>query len=244
MAYEVRKTAVFNAWLESLTDAAAQDAIVDRMARVRSGSLGDRRSLGDRVSELRVDVGQGYRLYHTIRGPTVIVLLCGGSKKRQRADIGKAQSMAKALGRTRKAIGAGGVRDRQAAYAAPGAGDDEFHFTEEELRISPFDAADYLQRESSQIYILRNALESGHADYIAVALDAVARARARRETGGSPSRKGKPTLKTLTTVLKALGLRLEVVVAFEIMRALSHGQVSEDSHSLQMTYFPDRRRRH
>jgi len=222
VSYEVRTSPAFDAWLEGLNDIVARDAITARIARVRRGLFGDRRSVGDRVSELRVDVGQGYRLYYTMRGRTVILLLCGGSKKSQTADIRKAEAMVKAADKKR---GSGGsrVREQQAGYAAePG----EPVITDEDLVFTPFDAADYLERDSSQIYLLRDAFSSGHPAYIADAIGAVARARARglsgleRETGikrqtlnKSLSLKGNPTLETLMTVLGALGLRLEIVAA-------------------------------
>jgi putative addiction module killer protein/probable addiction module antidote protein len=212
---------VFDVWLDGLTDEIAQDAIVNRIVRVESGSLGDWRSVGDKVSELRINVGQGYRLYYTMRGRTVVHLLCGGSKKTQKTDIRKAEAMAKALGKTKKEPGDGRVRDRQSAYLPEGRDDDEFHFTEDELKLSPFDPADYLERESSQLYLLRSALADGHPGYIATAIGAVARARGltnlQRATGikrqtlnKSFSLKGNPTLETLVTVLGALGLRLEI----------------------------------
>lgn len=207
-----------------LTDIVARDAITARIARVESGLLGDRKSVGDQVSELRIDIGKGYRLYYTMGGPTLVHLLSGGHKKRQKADIRKAEAMAKALRKTKKVGGESRVRDRQSTYAAQKDEDEEFHFTEDELKLSPFDAADYLERESSQIYLLRDAIESGHPAYIANAVGAVARARARgltnleRATGikrqtlnKSLSLKGNPTLETLMTVLAALGLRLEIV---------------------------------
>jgi len=219
---KVQKTAAFNAWLDGLTDTIAQDAISDRLARIETGLLGDHKSVGDRVSEFRVDVGQGYRLYYTLRGRVIVLLLCGGGKKTQRADIRRAEAMVKAMKKRKAEPSAGGVRERRSTYTAETGEDEEFSFTEEELAVSPLDVADYLGRESSQIYVLRNALESGHPGYIAVALGAVARARGlsklERETGikrqtlnKSLSRKGNPTLETLTTVLGALGLRLEVV---------------------------------
>jgi putative addiction module killer protein/probable addiction module antidote protein len=222
VSYEVQRSAEFNAWLNDLKDAIAHDAIVDRLVRVESGLLGDRRSVGDRVSELRVNVGQGYRLYYMMRRQTTIFLLCGGSKKTQKANIRRAEAMAKALGKAKRESGESRVRDRQSAYAAQGGEEEEFHFTEAELKFSPFDAADYLERESSQIYLLRNALASGHAPYIANAVGAVARARGlsnleratgrRRQTlNKSLSLRGNPTLETLVTVLGALGLRLEIV---------------------------------
>jgi probable addiction module antidote protein len=187
------------------------------------GPLGDRRSVRGRISELRVDFGQGYRLYYTMRGRTLIALLCGGSKKGQKTDIRKAEAMAKAMNEEKRAPPSGRVRERQTPYAPEGGDEDEFHFTEEDLKLSRFDAADYIRGDDdSQIYLLRNALASGHPGYIAVALGAVARARGlsnlERATGikrqtlnKSLSLKGNPTLATLLTVLDALGLRLEVV---------------------------------
>jgi putative addiction module killer protein/probable addiction module antidote protein len=213
---------MFDAWLEGLKDTGACDAVADRIGRLRRGLFGDRRSVGDRISELKIDVGQGYRLYYTIAGRTIVVLLCGGSKKTQKADIRRAEAMAKALGKSKERDGESRVRDRQSPYAPEGGVDEEFHFTEEELKLSPFDPADYLERESSQLYMLRSALAEGHPGYIADVIGAVARARGltnleratgiRRQTlNKSFSLKGNPTLETLVTVLGALGLRLEVV---------------------------------
>jgi putative addiction module killer protein/probable addiction module antidote protein len=222
VSYEVLKTAAFDGWLESLTDTVAQDAILDRISRVESGLLGDRRSVGDKVSELRIDVGQGYRLYFTLRAQTSVLLLCGGSKKSQKADIRKAAAMVKSMKKGRAASSDSRVRDRQATYGAQGDDDEEFHFTEEELQVSRFDAAKYLARESSQLHLLRSALADGHPGHIANVIGIVARARGltaiERETGikrqtlnKSLSPKGNPTLETLLTVLGALGLKLEIV---------------------------------
>ena len=223
MSYEVQKTGVFDAWLEGLTDRIAKKAIVDRIVRVETGLLGARKSVGDRVSELKIDVGQGYRLYYTMHGRAVVHLLCGGSKKAQKGDIRKAEAMAKALGKTKQEPGDSRVRDRQAVYTPEGDVDDEFHFTAEDIKLSPFDAADYIRGdEDAQVYLLRNALASGRYAYIANAVGAVARARGlsnlERATGikrqtlnKSLSLKGNPTLETLMTVLGALGLRLEIV---------------------------------
>lgn len=220
MAYDVLSTAVFDAWLEQLGDPIARDAIADRIARVESGLLGDRRSVGERVSELRIDVGQGCRLYYTMRGRTIVLLLCGGSKKGQRSDIRRAEAMVREMNKAKKTPKADRVRDRQSPYTAQS--DDEFSFTQEELKVSRFDVAKHLGRTSSQLYMLRNAFADGHPAYIANALGAVARARGlsnlERDTGikrqtlnKSLSPKGNPTLATLMAVLGALGLRLEVV---------------------------------
>lgn len=70
-------------------------AIARRIDRAATGNLGDAKSLGDGVSELRVDVGAGYRVYFTKRNGAVIVLLAGGDKSTQSADIQRAKKMAK-----------------------------------------------------------------------------------------------------------------------------------------------------
>ncbi len=63
MVYTVAKTDRFDEWLKNLIDLDAQDAITTRIVRVQSGLLGDHKSVGAKVSEFRIDVGQGYRLY-------------------------------------------------------------------------------------------------------------------------------------------------------------------------------------
>lgn len=93
----VRRTAAFDGWLKSLTDAVAQDAITTRITRIQSGLLGDTKSVGKKVGEFRIDVGPGYRLYYTKHGQKIILLLCGGTKKTQAADIKTAEAMAAAL---------------------------------------------------------------------------------------------------------------------------------------------------
>jgi putative addiction module killer protein len=91
---EVRQTAGFTAWLAGLRDIAVRARIVARLARVRSGNLGDAKFF-DGIGELRIDVGPGYRLYFVKRGDALIVLLCGGDKSRQRNDIARAKALAK-----------------------------------------------------------------------------------------------------------------------------------------------------
>ena len=59
------------------------------------GNPGDVKSLGDRVSEMRIDHGPGYRVYFTRQGAAIILLLCGGDKSTQAADIAKAKALAK-----------------------------------------------------------------------------------------------------------------------------------------------------
>jgi putative addiction module killer protein len=94
---EVRQTDAFAAWMRALTDARAAKRIAQRLARVQAGLLGDTKSVGDGVDELRVDHGPGYRIYFVRRGNTMVILLCGGNKSSQSRDIAKAKQMAKEL---------------------------------------------------------------------------------------------------------------------------------------------------
>jgi putative addiction module killer protein len=94
---EVRQTVVFQEWLERLKDQRAVDRIVQRIARLETGLLGDVKPVGEGVSELRISYGPGYRLYFVQRGPVLIVLLCGGDKRSQQRDIAKARALANEL---------------------------------------------------------------------------------------------------------------------------------------------------
>lgn len=71
--------------------------MASRIERMEDGNFGDHRSVGGGVSELRINVGKGYRAYYTIRRNTVVILLCGGDKSSQQQDIKLAQQMASKL---------------------------------------------------------------------------------------------------------------------------------------------------
>ena len=95
VAFTVQQTELFVSWRRRLRDVKARAAIVRRLDRISAGLLGDWKSVGDGVSELRIDIGPGYRLYYTIRGRTIVILLCGGEKRTQAADIRAARKLAK-----------------------------------------------------------------------------------------------------------------------------------------------------
>ena len=78
-------------WLGRLRDNAAKASVVRRILRIELGDLGDHRRVGDGVSELRIDVGPGYRVYFASIGKTVIVLLLAGTKSTQTKDIERAK---------------------------------------------------------------------------------------------------------------------------------------------------------
>lgn len=95
---EVRQTAAFKKWFAKLRDIRAQAHIVRRIERVQAGNLGDVKSLGDGVSEMRIHYGPGYRLYLARSGERLVILLCGGDKSSQATDIREAKAMAKEMG--------------------------------------------------------------------------------------------------------------------------------------------------
>ncbi|MBC1236397.1 type II toxin-antitoxin system RelE/ParE family toxin [Nostoc sp. 2RC] len=81
---------VFDEWLDSLRDRRAKAKKRTRLDGVEDGNLGDYKSVGEGVCELRIDYGPGYRIYFGQEGITVIILLCGGDKSTQEQDIVKA----------------------------------------------------------------------------------------------------------------------------------------------------------
>jgi putative addiction module killer protein len=82
---------LFERWLDRVRDRRALVAIERRIARIeRDGYLGDHKYLRDGVSELRIDIGAGYRVYYAQAGEVVLLLLCGGDKATQEADINRA----------------------------------------------------------------------------------------------------------------------------------------------------------
>ena len=81
---------VYMDWLEKLRDTTAKIAIVRRVARMEIGNFGEHKFCRDGVWELRIDVGAGYRVYYAIAGKKIVLLLCGGDKRMQDADIDRA----------------------------------------------------------------------------------------------------------------------------------------------------------
>ncbi len=93
---EVLKSATFETWLTGLRDRQAQARINARIRRRLSlGNLGDVKPVGSGVSELRIDYGPGYRVYYAQRGKALVLILCGGDKRTQDADIKRAIKLAK-----------------------------------------------------------------------------------------------------------------------------------------------------
>ncbi len=97
MEYEIHTTTVFDKWLKKLKDRTAVLAILQRIDRVKLGLFGDIKSVGNGVSEMRIFVGQGYRVYFTVCDSNIVLLLCGGDKSSQQRDIKKAVELVKNL---------------------------------------------------------------------------------------------------------------------------------------------------
>ena len=94
---EVLYTDAVEDWLRGLRDVRGKAAILTRIERMEDGNFGDHHSIGGGLSELRVNVGPGYRVYYTIRQNEVVILLCGGDKDSQDRDIRRARQLAQEL---------------------------------------------------------------------------------------------------------------------------------------------------
>jgi putative addiction module killer protein len=91
----IRKTETFIKWLKKLKDRIGKFLIAERISRLKNGNPGDCSPVGENVSEMRIHYGPGYRIYFKDTGKEIIILLCGGGKSTQQADIIKARELAK-----------------------------------------------------------------------------------------------------------------------------------------------------
>ena len=97
MDYVIKHTETFAKWLLSIKDLRAQLAVARRIERASAGNFGDIKSVGEGVSEMRIDMGAGYRVYFTVRQRKLVFLLAGGNKSTQSIDIRKAIALAKEI---------------------------------------------------------------------------------------------------------------------------------------------------
>jgi len=95
--FSIRPLPEFIAWLDGLKDETVRGIVVARIKRLELGLMGDVEPVGDGVSELRIHFGSGWRLYFTRRGTQIVVLLVGGAKRSQKADIKRAKRLAARL---------------------------------------------------------------------------------------------------------------------------------------------------
>ena len=94
---QVRKTETFVRWLDGLRDIRARARVQVRIERLAAGNAGDVEPVGEGVSEMRIDYGPGYRVYFKKQGREVVILLAGGDKRTQSADIKTALRLARNL---------------------------------------------------------------------------------------------------------------------------------------------------
>lgn len=97
LVFSVKALPEFTSWLDHLADASVRGVVVARIKRLERGLLGDVEPVGEGVSELRIPIGAGWRIYFTQRGGQFSVLLAGGSKRTQQSDIRRAKALAASL---------------------------------------------------------------------------------------------------------------------------------------------------
>ena len=91
--YEVVQTREFERWQRGLRDSRAVARVTTAVECLQLGLVGDYKSVGGGVSEIRITYGPGYRLYYTMKGKQLVILLCGGSKSSQKRDIARARKL-------------------------------------------------------------------------------------------------------------------------------------------------------
>lgn len=91
--FEVRQTAAFRRWFDGLRDRRARDRVTARLRRVQHGNFGNHKGLGGGLSELRIAYGPGYRIYYTVRGRVIVLLLVGGTKATQQQGIARTRAL-------------------------------------------------------------------------------------------------------------------------------------------------------
>ena len=91
----VEKTNDYVTWIDGLKDLSGRARVLMRVDRLIHGNAGEHRNLTNGVSELKIDIGPGYRVYYSVRGERLLLLLIGGDKSSQQKDIAKAILLAR-----------------------------------------------------------------------------------------------------------------------------------------------------
>jgi len=91
--YVIKQTEIFSKWLIKLKDIKGKVSILRRLERIKDGNFGDYKSIDSNISELRIKIGAGYRVYYTHKKDEIVLLLIGGDKSTQTKDIKKAQQL-------------------------------------------------------------------------------------------------------------------------------------------------------
>ena len=94
---EILTTEVFERWFADLRDSRARAKVQVRIDRAADGNFGDHKSIGGGILEMRIAYGPGYRIYYTLRGTAVVILLAGGDKSGQARDIAVARDLLRQL---------------------------------------------------------------------------------------------------------------------------------------------------
>jgi putative addiction module killer protein len=94
LVMDIRKTDIYQKWYDKLADAEARHRITVRLRRLEDGNPGDVKPAGEGISEMRIHYGPGYRIYYKDTGKEIIILLCGGNKLTQSANIAEAKQLA------------------------------------------------------------------------------------------------------------------------------------------------------
>ncbi|MGI2946783.1 type II toxin-antitoxin system RelE/ParE family toxin [Vibrio diabolicus] len=94
----IHSTPLFDEWLKGLKDPKAKAAVASRVQRLKFGLYGDCEPVGKGISELRIHIGKGYRVYFKEQDKVITIVLCGGDKKTQTKDIKLAKKLAEDLG--------------------------------------------------------------------------------------------------------------------------------------------------
>ncbi|MGB5834116.1 MAG: type II toxin-antitoxin system RelE/ParE family toxin [Thiohalocapsa sp.] len=95
--FTIKQTPEFAAWLSGLRDGLTRRRLARRLEKAQLGHLGDVKPVGGGVCEMREYFGPGWRMYYVQRGPVLILMLGGGDKSTQQADIAKAVDLASAI---------------------------------------------------------------------------------------------------------------------------------------------------
>lgn len=95
--YTIKQTTEFTAWFKSLRDGMTRIRLARRLEKAQQGNLGDVKPVGEGVYEMREMFGPGFRMYYVMSGKTIIVMLGGGDKSTQKADIEAAKALAATL---------------------------------------------------------------------------------------------------------------------------------------------------
>ena len=95
--YQIERTERFDDWLMRLKDGLGRQRILARLGMLSMGHWGDCKPVGAAVTELKINVGPGYRVYCWQNGAAIVIALCGGDKANQERDIADAQAMARQL---------------------------------------------------------------------------------------------------------------------------------------------------